>query len=98
MIMKCPVCNLELRMTYRDDVEVDYCLQCRGVCLDRGELEKIVERASTQAVHTAPTIDHDQRPRDRYDERRDSRDEGSGRGYEKKKRSSWLSELFEFGD
>jgi uncharacterized protein len=48
--MKCPVCATELRMTERQGVEIDYCPQCRGVWLDRGELDKIVERSA--AVET----------------------------------------------
>ncbi len=43
--MKCPVCNVELRITDRQGVEIDYCPQCRGVWLDRGELDKIIERS-----------------------------------------------------
>lgn len=43
--MKCPVCNVELRIADRQGVEIDYCPQCRGVWLDRGELDKIIERS-----------------------------------------------------
>jgi Zn-finger nucleic acid-binding protein len=42
--MKCPVCNTELQMTTRAGIEIDYCPTCRGVWLDRGELDKIIER------------------------------------------------------
>lgn len=42
--MKCPVCAVDLYMTDRQGVEVDFCPQCRGVWLDRGELDKIIER------------------------------------------------------
>jgi Zn-finger nucleic acid-binding protein len=45
--MKCPQCNLDLQMTERSAVEIDYCPQCRGVWLDRGELDKIIERAAS---------------------------------------------------
>lgn len=45
--MKCPVCNVDLLMSERQGIEIDYCPQCRGVWLDRGELDKIIERAST---------------------------------------------------
>lgn len=41
--MKCPVCNVELKIYVRQSIEVDYCPQCRGVWLDRGELDKIIE-------------------------------------------------------
>lgn len=44
--MKCPTCQVPLVMTERSGVEIDYCPQCRGVWLDRGELDKIIERTS----------------------------------------------------
>ena len=44
--MKCPVCEIELNMTERSGIEIDYCPQCRGVWLDRGELDKIIERST----------------------------------------------------
>jgi hypothetical protein len=44
--MKCPIDNVDLQMMERAGVEIDYCAQCRGVWLDRGELDKIVERGS----------------------------------------------------
>ena len=51
----CPVCKVDLVMTERKDVEIDYCPKCRGVWLDRGELDKIIERnAAAQAPQAAP--------------------------------------------
>src|SRR6478736_6771111 len=48
--MKCPNCeNTELHLSNRSGVEIDYCPQCRGVWLDRGELDKLIERAQTAA-------------------------------------------------
>lgn len=53
--MKCPTCpDSMLVMTDRQGVEIDCCLQCRGVWLDRGEIDKLIERAVT----AAPTPDH----------------------------------------
>jgi hypothetical protein len=43
--MKCPVDGAELKMSDREGVEIDYCPKCRGVWLDRGELDKIIERS-----------------------------------------------------
>lgn len=43
--MKCPLCNVELKIAERQGIEIDYCPQCRGVWLDRGELDKIIERS-----------------------------------------------------
>jgi Zn-finger nucleic acid-binding protein len=45
--LPCPVCNVELRPTDRNGIEIDFCPQCRGVWLDRGELDKIMERSAT---------------------------------------------------
>ena len=44
--MICPVCHVDLLLNERQGVEIDYCPKCRGVWLDRGELEKLVERSS----------------------------------------------------
>ncbi|NTV14398.1 MAG: hypothetical protein HGA96_10785 [Desulfobulbaceae bacterium] len=52
--MKCPVCtDRDLLMTERQGVEIDYCPQCRGVWLDRGELDKIIERSSSATAQPA---------------------------------------------
>ena len=48
MTMNCPVCAVPLTMSTRQNVEIDYCPQCRGVWLDRGELDKIIERSATE--------------------------------------------------
>lgn len=45
--MNCPQCNIGLVMSERQGIEVDYCPQCRGVWLDRGELDKIIQRSTT---------------------------------------------------
>lgn len=82
--MKCPVDEETLVMTERNGVEIDYCPKCRGVWLDRGELDKIIERSATAQPAPAPQREA------RYDDRRhDDR-----RHY--KKRESFLSELFDF--
>src|SRR6186713_2056331 len=47
--MPCPVCRVPLAMSDRQGIEIDYCPQCRGVWLDRGELDKIIERSVPQA-------------------------------------------------
>lgn len=84
--MQCPVDGSELVMTERSGVEIDYCPKCRGVWLDRGELDKIIDRsASAPAPTRAPERGHE--------ERRDERHEG--RPY-RKKREGFLGELFDF--
>ena len=53
--MKCPVCKEStLVMTERQGIEIDDCPQCRGVWLDRGELDKIIERSQQQEAASAP--------------------------------------------
>jgi len=55
--MKCPTCiTTDLLMSERLNIEIDYCPQCRGVWLDRGELDKIIERSTREAVPVAPTV------------------------------------------
>lgn len=48
--MNCPACATELRPVLRQDIEVDVCPRCRGVWLDRGELDRLVERSARPAV------------------------------------------------
>ena len=43
--MACPICKTGLQLSVRADIEIDYCPTCRGVWLDRGELDKILERS-----------------------------------------------------
>jgi Zn-finger nucleic acid-binding protein len=52
--MLCPLCKTDLMMTDRQGVEVDYCPKCRGVWLDRGELDKIIERSAGMDAPQAP--------------------------------------------
>ena len=100
--MQCPACkDAVLTMTERSGVEIDYCPKCRGVWLDRGELDKLIERSGAvapSAVPTAPSV-HQQpvyveRPR-----KHDS-DDLYPHEYEQKyghprKKKSWLGEIFD---
>ena len=85
--MRCPVDETTLVMSERNGIEIDYCPQCRGVWLDRGELDKIIDRSVGQQ-QPAPQAPRQQQY-DRYDERRD---QGH---YKKRRKESWLSELFD---
>lgn len=79
-------------MTERQGIEVDYCPKCRGVWLDRGELDKIIDRSGDD---DAPAPQHVEQPRHREETRyRDDRNHGSHRPYKKKK--SLLGEIFDF--
>ena len=88
--MKCPIDGADLVMADRAGVEIDYCPQCRGVWLDRGELDKIIERSATPPPPPPPPPSQG---RDRY---RDDDDDYGHRGYKKRRKESFLSELFDF--
>lgn len=104
--MKCPIDAVDLLMSDRQGIEIDYCPTCRGVWLDRGELDKIiernaddnpVERSGGRPDHRRPrnTSDDDRYDDDRYDKGR--RGGASGPSVKKRKREGFLGELFEFG-
>jgi len=94
--MKCPTCNdTPLVMAERQGVEIDYCPACRGIWLDRGELDKLLDRAVAAAptpsplpLHAPPTGLGMQRPAGDGDGRYGDRDH-----YKRKK--SWLHEIFD---
>jgi Zn-finger nucleic acid-binding protein len=65
--MLCPIDQTTLVMTERQGVEIDYCPTCRGVWLDRGELDKVIERAHTESASPARYRDDDDRDDDRTD-------------------------------
>ena len=86
--MKCPNCPTEsLVMADRQGVEIDYCPNCRGVWLDRGELDKLLERSAAQEPR---------RPPDAPPRRPDFVDsDHHGYAYGQRRRKSWLSEIFD---
>ncbi len=122
--MDCPVCRVPLTISDRQGVEIDYCPRCRGVWLDRGEIDKIIEREvaaygplsrrDAAPGMPEPPFYRDDRPSanrddyrreshrgDRADSRRDRDDDyrhGEYRGdyRKKKKRDSFLGDLFDF--
>ena len=89
--MKCPNCNVNLMMSDRQGVEIDYCPECRGVWLDRGELDKIIER-STQQGTPMDTYSKNSYKSPRYEDQQ-HRDSDYHR---KKKKDSFLGDLFDF--
>ena len=93
--MKCPVCNEpDLLMSERQGIEIDYCPKCRGVWLDRGELDKILERGAAELGGRTAAAANERRP-DRPYEKHDS-DEYPAYGHPKyKKRRSFLDDLFD---
>lgn len=93
--MQCPVCkDPQLVMTERQGVEIDYCPQCRGVWLDRGELDKLIEKSmSSVAPNVVQQVQHSPPAHDtRYDARYSPHDKQT---YYRKKQKSWLSEFFD---
>jgi Zn-finger nucleic acid-binding protein len=89
--MQCPIDQTSLTMTERNGVEIDYCPKCRGVWLDRGELDKIIERAAGAGPAVAGARAEPYRNRERDDDR-DGDDERPGR----RGRGSFLGDLFDF--
>ena len=85
--MKCRNCNVNLVMTERSGVEIDYCPECRGIWLDRGELDKIIERSSQQENNKTPYESNRPKYPDQDNKHYD---------YKKKKRDSFLGDLFDF--
>lgn len=87
--MKCPVCTTEnLVMSERQGIEIDYCPSCRGIWLDRGELDKIIERgianernSNPVAPQQNPQYSNDHKPYDKQ--------------HYKHHKKHWLSDLFD---
>ena len=98
--MKCPVCKEpDLVMSERQGVEIDYCPTCRGIWLDRGELDKIIEK-SGQAGNDGPVPGEATRPvMDPYYSGRfedhDHHDDHREYGGHRWKKKSWLGDIFD---
>lgn len=88
--MHCPTCIVELNITERQGIEIDYCPQCRGVWLDRGELDKIIERSLDEA-RSSKRHDYERSGRRDYDYDEDEPRQRRGR-----RGKSFLENLFDF--
>ena len=88
--MLCPVCKVDLLLSEKQGIEIDYCPKCRGIWLDRGELDKIVEKSAN--------VEDNFRLKERNTNTnyRDDDDKYRSQGYNKNKRKSFLGELFDF--
>jgi Zn-finger nucleic acid-binding protein len=82
--MKCPIDDTELVMAERQGIEIDYCPKCRGVWLDRGELDKIIERSAPEAPQHHPAATPGYGQQQPYGDPRH------------RKRKSLLGEIFDF--
>lgn len=104
--MKCPQDNATLLITERSGIEIDYCPECRGVWLDRGELDKLIERTNSHSETPSRRHDDDDDDRHRreHDEHRreehrddyhhsDNHDKHNG---QHKKREGFLGDFFDF--
>jgi len=88
--MKCPSCTeTALVMSDRQGVEIDYCPQCRGVWLDRGELDKLIERSAAMAP--APASERPARSQRQFSDS----DYEHGRSPQGNRKKSWLGNIFD---
>ena len=107
--MKCPVCkDVDLVMSERQGVEIDYCPSCRGVWLDRGELDKIIEKSSTYQSNNQQSNNHSNNHSNYFknDDRNSYNKQNNHQQYNsydnrqqapyKKKKEGFLSEIFDF--
>ena len=109
--MQCPLDQAELQMMDRQGIEIDYCPRCRGVWLDRGELDKIIERstggqpaapgsgvrpAAPYGVQQRPPSDDARRYEDSRRYRDDDDEDNDDRRYGNRKRRGWLGDIFDF--
>jgi len=85
--MKCPLDSADLQMTDRQGIEIDYCPACRGVWLDRGELDKLIERGGVpQQAPAAPAAP-------RYEQKEYRQEYGHSNH---KRKEGFLGDLFDF--
>lgn len=92
--MNCPICNVPLNIAERQGVEIDYCPQCRGVWLDRGELDKIIERLASEIPSRPYPERRDERYDQRYDRHHNDHHHDHNHDHHKKKRG--LLDIFDF--
>ena len=96
--MKCPNDDSVLVMTDRQGIEIDYCPQCRGVWLDRGELDKIIDRATEAKPQSAPAVAPTEtyRPQPSREDYRGDRHDSGDYYHKKRKKEGFLGDLFDF--
>ena len=91
--MKCPNCNETLVMSERQGVEIDYCPKCRGVWLDRGELDKIIDKSLTANNRQDFQDDDDD---DDFHNDRKRYDQNANPNQQRRKKRGFLGEFFDF--
>jgi uncharacterized protein len=96
--MKCPNCDQLLQITERQNVEIDYCPSCRGVWLDKGELDKIIDYANRQLPKVSKKYEDDDVDYREHNRREYKNDKYLDKqNYPNKKKNSFLGDLFDFG-
>ena len=90
--MKCPSCNENLLMSERNGVEIDYCPECRGVWLDRGEIDKIIDGSDRERSNNKYS-ENDESGHDNYN----NHNSNNNRSGLKKKRGGFFGDLMDFG-
>lgn len=94
--MKCPVCkDVTLLMSEKNGVEIDYCPECRGIWLDRGELDKIIDRARDARDGYRESERQEYRREERRDDRRDERARYDKKSKKKQSPLSALGDIME---
>ena len=94
--MHCPVCNtVSLVMSERQGVEIDYCPQCRGVWLDRGELDKIIERSASLESTPPPQPQYAPQQNSYAGGHAPRHGHGHYQGHKPYRKKSFLEELFD---
>jgi uncharacterized protein len=88
--MECPICKITLLMSEKQGIEIDYCPTCRGVWLDRGELEKIIEKSYSQSEQSNMQINEQVYYKKKYDH-----DDHDSHSYKYGRKKNLLSELFD---
>lgn len=106
--MKCPNCGARLEVAQRHGIEIDYCPECRGIWLDRGELDKIIMRSQEATPRYDDDDYEDKRKRDyppspgypaaEYRERYRDDDDYDDRYDRRKKRGRWFDDIFDIFD
>jgi Zn-finger nucleic acid-binding protein len=92
--MKCPNCNETLLMTDRQGVEIDYCPNCRGVWLDKGELDKLIERSASYTPGAEEKYTEHRKPFEQGGEYQQPYK--SDDYYKHKKKKGFLGDFFDF--
>jgi Zn-finger nucleic acid-binding protein len=94
--VKCPIDGATLVMSDRQGIEIDYCPECRGVWLDRGELDKIIDRSSGSFSESSDRPRQESHNPQRDPDLRSKHYDSDGYHHKKRKKEGFLGDLFDF--